>query len=46
MEDLDMQKKSALTIAHTGGYGALAKSVALEPSTGFSFDTPFTPIPR
>ena len=34
-------------IAHTGGYGALsAKSVALEPSTGFSFDTPATVVPR
>jgi hypothetical protein len=33
-------------IAHTGGYGALsAKSVALEPSTGFSFDTPAQPVP-
>jgi hypothetical protein len=34
-------------IAHTGGYGALsAKSVALEPASGFSFDTPATPVPR
>ena len=30
-----------ITIAHDGGYGNLAvKSVALEPATGFSFDTP------
>ena len=30
-----------ITIAHDGGYGNLAvKAVALEPSTGFSFDTP------
>ena len=30
-----------VTIAHDGGYGALAvKAVALEPSTGFSFDSP------
>jgi len=30
-----------ITVAHDGGYGNLAiKSVALEPSTGFSFDTP------
>jgi hypothetical protein len=30
-----------ITIAHDGGYGGLAvKSVALEPATGFSFDTP------
>jgi hypothetical protein len=34
-------------IVHTGGYGALAgKAVALEPGTGFSFDTPLTPLPR
>jgi hypothetical protein len=34
------------TIAHTGGYGALAgKAVALEPGTGFTFDTPMTPVP-
>lgn len=33
-------------IAHTAGYGGLAgKAVALEPATGFSFDTPFVPIP-
>ena len=30
-----------ITITHDGGYGNLAiKSVALEPSTGFSFDSP------
>jgi len=30
-----------ITIAHDGGYGNLAvKAVALEPSTGFSFDSP------
>lgn len=30
-----------LVIAHDGGYGALnVKTVALEPATGFSFDTP------
>jgi hypothetical protein len=33
----------AITITHLGGYGGLAvKSVALEPATGFSFDTPGT----
>jgi hypothetical protein len=33
-------------VAHTAGYGGLAgKAVALEPATGFSFDTPLTPIP-
>lgn len=35
-----------ITIAHDGGYGALnVKAVALEPSTGFTFDTPGTYIP-
>jgi hypothetical protein len=34
-------------IVHTGGYGSLAgKAVALEPSTGFTFDTQLEPIPR
>jgi hypothetical protein len=34
-------------IAHTGGYGALTgKAVALEPSTGFTFDTVIAPIPQ
>lgn len=34
-------------VAHTGGYGSLAgKAVALDPATGFSFDTPMTPIPH
>ena len=34
----------AMTIAHDGRYGDLSgKSVALEPSTGFSFDTPALP---
>ena len=33
-----------LTIAHDGRYGDLAgKTVALEPSTGFSFDSPMVP---
>jgi hypothetical protein len=32
-------------IAHTAGYGGLSgKAVALEPSTGFTFDTNMTPI--
>jgi hypothetical protein len=35
-----------ITIAHDGGYGGLVvKSVALEPSTGFSFDTPGVYVP-
>jgi ELWxxDGT repeat protein len=37
----------AVTVSHDGPYGALAgKAVALEPATGFSFDTPLTPRPR
>ena len=40
-------QSGAVTIAHTGGYGELAaKAVALEPATGFTFDTPFQPIPH
>jgi hypothetical protein len=35
------------TIAHDGGYGALAgKAVALEPATGYSFDSLLAPRPR
>jgi uncharacterized repeat protein (TIGR01451 family) len=34
----------ALTVAHDGRYGDLAgKTVALEPATGFSFDSPLVP---
>ena len=34
-------------IAQLGGYGALVgKAVALEPATGFTFDTPVLPLPR
>lgn len=33
-------------VAHTAGYGGLSgKAVALEPATGFTFDTPMQPIP-
>lgn len=33
-------------VAHTAGHGGLAgKAVALEPATGFTFDTPMVPIP-
>lgn len=36
-----------ITVAHNARYGDLAgKTVALEPSTGFSFDTPMTVRPR
>lgn len=35
-----------VTVAHDGGYGVVnIKAVALEPSTGFSFDTPGVSIP-
>jgi hypothetical protein len=37
----------SVTVAHDGGYGALAgKAVALEPATGYSFDSPMTPRAR
>jgi hypothetical protein len=33
-----------VTVAHAAPFGALAgKTVALEPSTGFSFDSPLLP---
>jgi len=36
-----------ITVSHDGRYGDLAgKTVALEPSTGFSFDSPLTARPR
>jgi hypothetical protein len=37
----------SITVVHDGPYGALAgKTVALEPATGFSFDSPLVPRPR
>jgi hypothetical protein len=37
----------AITIAHDGGYGDLSgKTVALEPATGLSFDSPMEPRTR
>ena len=40
-------QSGALSIAHDGGYAALTgKAVALEPGTGFTFDTPVVPVPR
>ena len=37
----------SLTVVHDAPYGALAgKTVALEPATGFSFDSPMQPRPR
>ncbi|MET0552221.1 MAG: hypothetical protein ABW221_04235 [Vicinamibacteria bacterium] len=39
-------KSGSALITHRGGYGALAgKVVAVEASTGFTFDTPIQPIP-
>jgi hypothetical protein len=36
-----------ITVSHDGRYGDLTgKTVALEPSTGFSFDSPMTARPR
>jgi len=36
-----------ITVSHDGRYGDLTgKTVALEPSTGFSFDSPMTPRTR
>ena len=40
-------QSGSVTIAHNGGQGALAgKAVALEPATGFSFNSPMDPRPR
>jgi hypothetical protein len=40
-------QSGSAAIVHTGGYGALGgKAVALEPATGFTFDTPIVPVPR
>ena len=40
-------QSGAMTVTHTAGYGGLAgKTVALEPATGFSFDTPSLTRPR
>jgi hypothetical protein len=40
-------RSGSAQIAQLGGYEALAgKAVALEPATGFTFDTAITPLPR
>jgi hypothetical protein len=40
-------RSGSVSITHDGPYGALAgKAVALEPATGFSFDSPLTYRPR
>lgn len=37
----------SITVLSTAGYGELSgKAVAIEPTTGFSFDTPMVPRPR
>jgi hypothetical protein len=39
-------QSGSVLVAHDGGYGALSgKAVALEPATGFAFDTPMAPMP-
>jgi hypothetical protein len=40
-------RSGSATIAQLGGYGAITgKAVAVEPGTGFTFDTAITPVPR
>ena len=40
-------QSGSLTVSHTGAHGTLTgKAVALEPATGFSFDTPLVSRPR
>ncbi|MET0554302.1 MAG: Calx-beta domain-containing protein [Vicinamibacteria bacterium] len=40
-------RSGSITVAHSAPYGVLAgKAVALEPATGFGFDTPLAPRPR
>lgn len=40
-------RSGSVSVAHDGRYGSLAgKAVAVEPATGFSFDTPLVPRPR
>jgi hypothetical protein len=40
-------QSGSVVIAHDGPYGAVAgKAVALEPATGFVFDTQLTVVPR
>jgi hypothetical protein len=39
-------QSGSVLVSHDGHYGALSgKGVALEPSTGFTFDTPMVPVP-
>ena len=40
-------QSGSITLAHNGPYGALTgKSVAVEPASGYSFDSPLLPRSR
>ena len=40
-------RTGSITVTHDGGYGGLrGKAIALQPATGFSFDTPLLDRPR
>jgi hypothetical protein len=40
-------QSGTILVSHNGHYGALSgKGVALEPTTGFTFDTPMVPVPE
>jgi len=40
-------QSGSITVSYRGGYGVLSgKAVALEPATGFSFDSPMLVKPR
>jgi hypothetical protein len=40
-------QSGSVSVSHDAGYGGLAgKAVAVEPATGFTFDTALTPVPR
>jgi hypothetical protein len=40
-------QSGSILVSHDGHYGALSgKAVALEPSTGFTFDTAMVPVPQ
>jgi hypothetical protein len=40
-------KGGSITVSNDGRYGDMAgKAIALEPATGFSFDSPMVPRPR
>jgi hypothetical protein len=40
-------RAGSITVSNDGRYGDLSgKAIALEPATGFGFDTPMQPLPR